>query len=1280
MTAVVAVHVPRRAVLDVVFVHGLDGDARASWRCGGDGTFWPRWLAADLAGVAVWTIGYDAWSSGWRGQSMPVPDRAINLMAQLQNAGLGDRPLCFVTHSMGGLLVKEILLHAAESRTDFACFAAAAKGVVFLGTPHTGSGLTRAVDALGVLYRGTPAVEDLRRNSAYLRQLNDRYRDWADETGIANLVFFETRLTRRVRVVDEASANPGLPRVRPIPVDADHVGICKPEDRDALVYGQVKRFVLGLLPGHGNGQSRPVAVHRTILVADVEGFSDRSRTNRNQLSVRDAMYQTLRRAFRKAGIPWEACYHEDRGDGVLVLAPPEVPKAVFTESLPGAIVETLEVCNRVADAAEQIRLRLAVHGGEVHYDQHGVTSNAVVLAFRLVESPALKSELAGSSSVLAMMVSTWFFDEVVRHSRDSRAETWRPFPVSLKGSETTGWASLPGDPWLAVAAGARDRHETPDVVDPLAGQPYSPPRPGRESANGRPAKRTLPRDAPAFTGRTAELENVLKEITDAVHTGCMVAIHAIDGMAGVGKTALAVHAGHLLAERFPDGQLFLRLHGHTPGERSVGPADALASLLTMIGVTARQMPAGLDARAALWRDRLADKRVLLILDDALSHQQVEPLLPAAAGSLVIITSRRRLSALDGAVSVALDVLPAEEASALFARLSGRPIRPEEGEAVERVVRLCGWLPLAVTLLAGRLRSRPQWTVTDLADELDSTHDRLGRLRAEDIEVAAAFDLSYRELGPDQQRFFRRIGLHPGPELDAHATAAMMDLPVAEAGVHLGALYDDHMLEEPAFDRYRMHDLIREYSRNLNHADDPQEAERAVSRLFDYYCDTSADAAAHIAKDVTTDGLRETQSPRHRPGTRRVGSSIEAWRWMRAEADNLLACADHAIRHGWHHRVVDLSACLAKFLYVAGPWDRALRLHESAVRAAEHTGDEAARAHALNHLGGVQRRIGDYTSAATSHAAALETYTALRDEAGQAAALGQLGAVRRCLDDYAGAGEAFQRALAMAMKLGDRSGEAHARNELGILYLVNGDYRAAVGSHEHALSIYEELDDLLGQADAWNELGVARRALGDFPGAVEANTRAVGGFRRLGDGFHESFALNSLAVAWRMIGEPRKAVDAHHEALAISRALGDRLGEGFGLNELGAALRLVGELEVAEECHAEALVIFTELGNQLGKAEALNHMGALLLATGRVEEAGARYRSALPLAREVNSPLEEAQALAGLGRYAVSRGDQDAAEESLLAALRIFDRIGSSEAESVREYLRSVVDRLDLNPS
>lgn len=247
MSEVIPVHNLRDAVLDVVFLHGLDGDARRSWSREDPGSWWPTWLAEDVPGVAVWSVGYDAWSSGWRGRAMSMPDRAINLMALMQNYGIGDRPLCFVTHSMGGLLVKEMLLHAAEGHTDLASFATEVRGVVFLATPHTGSGLTKAVDALGVLYRGTPAVRDLKRNDAHLRQLNDRYRDWANTTTVRHLVFSETHRTKGVRVVDETSANPGLAGTRPIPIDANHIDICKPPTQAALVYGQVKRFIAGIV-------------------------------------------------------------------------------------------------------------------------------------------------------------------------------------------------------------------------------------------------------------------------------------------------------------------------------------------------------------------------------------------------------------------------------------------------------------------------------------------------------------------------------------------------------------------------------------------------------------------------------------------------------------------------------------------------------------------------------------------------------------------------------------------------------------------------------------------------------------------------------------------------------------------------------------------------------------------------------------------------------------------------------------------------------------------------
>lgn len=257
MTEVFEINRPPAAELDVVFVHGLDGDARRSW-VGPDGeSFWPDWLSADIPEAAVWTVGYDAWSSGWRGRSMSLPDRAVNLLALLQNHDIGERPLCFVTHSMGGLLVKEMLLLSAEGRSNFRSVAKNIRGVVFLATPHTGSGVAKSIAALRQLYRSTPAVEDLERNGSHLRQLNDRYRDWVAETGTATLVLYETRPTSGLRIVDESSSNPGIAHVRPIPVDADHVSICKPASRREVVYGQVRRFISDLKrPARPSGPER----------------------------------------------------------------------------------------------------------------------------------------------------------------------------------------------------------------------------------------------------------------------------------------------------------------------------------------------------------------------------------------------------------------------------------------------------------------------------------------------------------------------------------------------------------------------------------------------------------------------------------------------------------------------------------------------------------------------------------------------------------------------------------------------------------------------------------------------------------------------------------------------------------------------------------------------------------------------------------------------------------------------------------------------------------------
>ena len=283
------------------------------------------------------------------------------------------------------------------------------------------------------------------------------------------------------------------------------------------------------------------------------------------------------------------------------------------------------------------------------------------------------------------------------------------------------------------------------------------------------ATRMLPRDIASFTGRQHELAELAEAAAGA---GGVVSIHAIGGMAGIGKTAFAVHAAHRLAGRFPGGQIFLPLHAHTPGQQPVDPADALASLLLTIGVPAGQIPADLQARTGLWRDRLAGRQLLLVLDDAAGSEQVRPLLPGAGGSLVLVTSRRRLTALEDAQTISLDALPPGEAAGLLVRLAVRPGLGSADPGVGEITRLCGCLPLAIGMLARQLYHHPAWSVAGRAAELAAAVDRLELLVTENLSVAAAFDLSYADLTPEQQRLFRRLALHPGTDIDRYAAAAL----------------------------------------------------------------------------------------------------------------------------------------------------------------------------------------------------------------------------------------------------------------------------------------------------------------------------------------------------------------------------------------------------------------------------------------------------------------------------------------------------------------------------
>ena len=467
------------------------------------------------------------------------------------------------------------------------------------------------------------------------------------------------------------------------------------------------------------------------------------------------------------------------------------------------------------------------------------------------------------------------------------------------------------------------------------------------------ATRALPRDVASFTGRQRELQEL---VDAAAGSGGAVGIHAIGGMAGIGKTAFAVRAAHRLADRFPAGQIFLPLHGHTPGRQPVDPGDALASLLLTAGVPAAQIPPGMEARMALWRDRLAGRQLLLVLDDAVSSEQVRPLLPGVGGSLVLVTSRRHLTALEDARTISLDILSSDEAAALLVRLAGRPGLGPADPPVAKITRLCGWLPLAIGMVARQLHHHPAWSLAGRAAELAAAVDRLELMATENVSVAAAFNLSYADLAGDQQRLFRRLGLLPGTDIDAYAAAALDGSGLGAARRGLEALYDQYLLTEPAQGRYRLHDLIREHARALAGRLDPGgDRDQATARLLDYYQYTANLADALLARQART-------RPAPAAGTIPAAVPVLAGReqalaWARAERASLLACLDHATGTGQHARVIALTAGLESLLFQDGPWAEALARHATALRAARHLGDRLGQATALANRGNMRLPTG-----------------------------------------------------------------------------------------------------------------------------------------------------------------------------------------------------------------------------------------------------------------------------------------------------------------------------------
>ena len=733
-----------------------------------------------------------------------------------------------------------------------------------------------------------------------------------------------------------------------------------------------------------------------------------------------------------------------------------------------------------------------------------------------------------------------------------------------------GRAGTPPSTWLAAAARALPRpdypggHQVPIDLPPDTALSAVPPT----------VLHTLPRDQAAFTGRIRELDQILS-VTEA--DAGSVGIYAVDGMAGIGKTALAVHAARRLAARFPDGQIFIRLHAHTEGQRPVDPAEALATLLLWTGAAPQQIPPGLDARAAAWRHQLTGKKMLLVLDDATGSDQVGPLLPGSANCLVLVTSRRRLTALEEVVPISLDTLPHADATELFARLAGRrDIRPSN-DAIAEIVALCGYLPLAIRLVAAGLRHHPSWTVTGVARELSASHDRLTAMRAEDISVTAAFDLSYRDLTTSQQRLFRRLGLHPGNDVDAYAAAALDDADLQVTRQHLGDLHDHNLVSEPTRGRYLLHELLREHARTLAASSDSGEDNAAVDRLLDYYLHAAVAAGRHLAWRTATVGpTLQGRPPAWAPELR---TAEEAIAWLNTERVNLRRCAEHAAASGRLEHANRIPAAIGDFLHAQGHWNEALTLHQLALATARTAGDRAGQAAAFHSLGTMQRLTGDSAAAMTSQTLAVELFRDLGDRQGQARALNQLGIVQRHTGDNAAGAISHGRALELFRDLGDRQGQARALNSLGVMQQTLGDYEASADSERQALSLFCEVGDQDGQARALNFLGVAQQLAGDYPAAGISLT----------------------------------------DALDLFREIGDRLGQADALINLGALLSRTSDFQDANHHYTEALNVSREVNAPFQEARALEGIGLCRIREGTPGEGAPLLRQALAIYQRIGAP-------------------------------------------------------------